>query len=176
MGEADDRDRYRAVIGNFVTGVAVVTTAGDAGPAGLTTNAIASLSLDPLMLVACLDRSSRTLEVVRESRRLAVNVLAADHGELATTFAGKASHAEKFRDVGWRDIDGVPVLDGVVAWVTGTVEDLVEGGDHLIALVAVSSFDAPGGDPMVFHAGDYRPLDWLGQAGLHRPQREGHDQ
>jgi 3-hydroxy-9,10-secoandrosta-1,3,5(10)-triene-9,17-dione monooxygenase reductase component len=85
---------YRDTIGHFPTGVAVVTTTGPAGPAGMTTNAITSLSLDPLLMIVCFEKQSRTLEVVRTSRRFAVNVLrAGDHeigiGEVVGTGAGE---------------------------------------------------------------------------------------
>jgi 3-hydroxy-9,10-secoandrosta-1,3,5(10)-triene-9,17-dione monooxygenase reductase component len=140
-------------MGQFATGVAVVTTRG---PAGLTTNAFTSLSLDPMLVLVCLDLGSRTLAAVREEERLAVNVLAAGQRELAVRFAGKASHAEKFRDVPWREEAGVPVLDGTVAWVAGPVRELVPGGDHVIAIAGVEAFGSPGGAPLLFHAGDYR--------------------
>ena len=137
----------------FATGVAVVTTRG---PAGLTTNAFTSLSLDPMLVLVCLDLESRTLAAVREHERLAVNVLAAGQRELAVRFAGKASHAEKFHDVPWREDAGVPVLGGTVAWVAGPVRELVAGGDHVIAITEAESFGAPGGDPLLFHGGAYR--------------------
>ena len=140
-------------MGQFATGVAVVTTTG---PAGLTTNAFTSLSLEPQLVLVCLDQDSRTLAAVREQRRLAVNVLAADQHDLAVKFAGKSSHAEKFRDVEWREEAGVPILEGTVAWVAGPVRDLLPGGDHEIAIVAAEEFDAAGGDPLLFHAGKYR--------------------
>jgi 3-hydroxy-9,10-secoandrosta-1,3,5(10)-triene-9,17-dione monooxygenase reductase component len=140
-------------MGQFATGVAVVTTRG---PAGLTTNAFSSLSLDPPLVLVCLDLGSRTLAAVREHERLAVNVLAADQRELAVRFSGRASHAEKFQDVRWREEAGVPVLDGAVAWVAGAVRELVPSGDHVIAIVAPEALDAPGGEPLLFHAGAYR--------------------
>jgi 3-hydroxy-9,10-secoandrosta-1,3,5(10)-triene-9,17-dione monooxygenase reductase component len=140
-------------MGEFATGVAVVTTRG---PAGLTTNAFSSLSLDPMLVLVCLDLDSRTLAAVRDHRRLAVNVLSAGQRELAVRFAGKASHAEKFREVAWREEAGVPVLDGTVAWVAGPVRDLIPGGDHVIAITEAEAFGAPGGDPLLFHAGAYR--------------------
>ena len=140
-------------MGQFATGVAVVTSRG---PAGLTTNAFSSLSLDPMLVLVCLDLDSRTLAAVREHRRLAVNVLAAAQRELAVRFAGKAAHTEKFRDVGWREEAGVPVLDGTVAWVAGPVLELVPGGDHVIAITSAEAFDAPGGEPLLFHNGEYR--------------------
>ena len=140
-------------MGQFATGVAVVTTRG---PAGLTTNAFTSLSLDPMLVLVCLDQGSRTLAAVREQRRLAVNVLSSEQRDLAVTFSGKAAHVTKFKDVGWREEAGVPVLDGTVAWVAGPVLELVPGGDHVIAITAVETGEAPGGDPLLFHAGDYR--------------------
>ena len=140
-------------MGQFATGVAVVTTRG---PAGLTTNAFSSLSLDPILVLVCLDLGSRTLAAVREHERLAVNVLAAGQRELAVRFSGKASHAEKFADAPWREEAGVPVLEGAVAWVAGPVRELAPGGDHVIAITAVEALGAPGGDPLLFHGGEYR--------------------
>lgn len=137
----------------FATGVAVVTTRG---PAGLTTNAFTSLSLDPMLVLVCLDVGSRTLAAVREHERLAVNVLSADQRELAVRFSGKASHAEKFRDVSWREEAGVPVLEDTVAWVAGPLRELVPGGDHVIAIAAAEACGASGGEPLVFHGGTYR--------------------
>ena len=70
-----DAQRYRETIGHFATGVAVVTAHGAQGPAGMTANALCSLSLDPLLLLVCFDREARTLPLVHESGRFAVNVL-----------------------------------------------------------------------------------------------------
>jgi flavin reductase (DIM6/NTAB) family NADH-FMN oxidoreductase RutF len=140
-------------MGQFATGVAIVTTRG---PAGLTTNAFTSLSLDPKLVLVALDLGSRTLAAVRAERRLAVNVLSADQRDLAVRFAGKASHAEKFAHVDWREEAGVPVLDGGVAWVAGPVRELLPGGDHAIAVVEAERFEARGGVPLLFHAGAYR--------------------
>jgi flavin reductase (DIM6/NTAB) family NADH-FMN oxidoreductase RutF len=140
-------------MGQFATGVAVVTTRG---PAGLTTNAFSSLSLDPRLVLVCLDLESRTLAAVREHRRLAVNVLSKSQEELAVTFSGKAAHVRKFRDLDWHEEAGVPVLDGTVAWVAGPVLELVPGGDHVIAITSVEAGDASGGDPLLFHDGAYR--------------------
>lgn len=133
----------------------VVTTAG---PAGLTASAICSLSLDPLLMIVCLDNGSRTLERVRASGRLAVNVLARDQEGLATRFATKAGDAEKFDRVAWHDVDGLPVLDGVVAWLAGDLVEWVPGGDHQIAITTVTAAESPGGEPLVHWRGGYRTL------------------
>src|SRR3954470_5657441 len=120
---AIEPDRYRDVIGHFATGVAIVTCQGSGGPAGLTTNAVTSLSLDPLLLLVCFDNSSRTLPVVRDARRFAVNVLRAGQEDLAPAFASKRMAKEKFESVTHTVAHGVPVLDGALAWVAcGLVE------------------------------------------------------
>jgi flavin reductase (DIM6/NTAB) family NADH-FMN oxidoreductase RutF len=153
-----DAAAYRAAIGHFATGVTVVTAPGRDGPTGLTANAVCSLSLDPLLMLVCLDRGSLTLTAVERSRRLAVNVLAQDQQALATAFSLKAAEGAKFEGVGHHVVEGLPILDGVVAWLAGDVRDLLPGGDHVIGVTEVTGFDAPGGEPLVFHRGGYRSL------------------
>ncbi len=153
-----DPSRFRDVIGSFPTGVAVITCAGPDGPAGLTTNAVTSLSLDPLLVLVCFDNGSRTLEVVRAARRFAVNVLATDQRALAAVFASKAVAREKFEATTHEIAHGVPVLDGALAWMACDVRELLPGGDHTIAIGAVTHMDAREGDPLVFHHGRYTKL------------------
>ena len=149
---------YRDAIGHFATGVAIVTSVGENGPSGLTASAVSSLSLDPVLMLVCLDRGSRTLKAIESSGRLAVNVLSRGQEELARGFALKGPEHEKFTGVSWRDREGLPELDGVVAWLAGEVTELVSGGDHLIAIPAVTHVDAPGGDPLMYFRGDFRSL------------------
>ena len=77
MAQPLDPDRYRTVFGHFATGVAVITVAGSAGEGGLTANAVCSVSLDPLLALVCFEQRARTLPLVREAGRFAVNVLRA---------------------------------------------------------------------------------------------------
>ena len=158
MNRTPDIASYRSAISHFATGVTVVTSAGEEGPSGLTANALCSLSLEPLLMIVCLDRGSRTLGAVRRSGQLAVNVLGRHQQGLAAGFASKAPEVEKFEGVSHREVDGVPVLDGVVAWLTGEVRDLVPGGDHVIGVAEVSSVGAPGGEPLVYFRGGYHVL------------------
>ncbi len=139
--------------------VTVVTAIGPDGPAGATANAVTSLSLDPPLMLACLDRGSRTLEVVRAGGSFGVSVLAAGQEALARGFASKAPHTEKFREVGWSEREGVPILDGAIAWVACGLSELYPGGDHEIAVGEVLGAGGGGGDPLIFYAGAYRPLD-----------------
>src|SRR3954447_14078148 len=112
-----DPARFRAVMGNFVTGVTVVTAAGDSGPVGMTANAVTSLSLDPLLLLVAFDNTARTLAVVRDRARFGVNVLSAEQEPLARLFASKLPEEEKFADVPHTVHEVIPVIDGALAWV-----------------------------------------------------------
>jgi flavin reductase (DIM6/NTAB) family NADH-FMN oxidoreductase RutF len=157
-GLPDPRD-FRDAIGRFATGVTVVTCDGPEGPTGLTTNAITSLSLDPLLLLVCFDNTSRTLDVVRDSGRFAVNVLRDDQAELAAVFASKAAPHEKFADVTHRVEHGLPVLDDALAWFACDVHALLPGGDHTIGVGAVTAVHhEPAGSPLLWFGGAYRAL------------------
>lgn len=140
------------------TPVTVVTAPGDAAPAGATANAVASLSLDPPMMLVCLDRGSRTLDAVREAGRFAVNVLGADGAEHARGFASTAPHAAKWEGVAWAERAETPVLDEALVWVACELRDLLDGGDHVIVTGTVLELGAREGAPLLFHAGEYRPL------------------
>jgi flavin reductase (DIM6/NTAB) family NADH-FMN oxidoreductase RutF len=153
---ATDTLRYRQVIGHFATGVAIVTCNGPEGPTGLTTNAIASVSLEPLLLLVCFDNTSRTLPAVRATRRFSVNILRAGQEDLARVFASKRVGREKFEAVTHMDAHGVPLLDGALAWLACDLTDLYPAGDHTIGIGAVTHMDAdPEGDPLVWFRGGY---------------------
>lgn len=141
------------------TGVTVVTALADGAPAGATAGAVSSLSLDPPMMLAALDRGSRTLTAVRESRCFAVNVLGTGSEELARRFSTKEDHAVKWDGLGWRERAGAPWIDGAVLTVTCALRDLHDGGDHVIATGDVLEVEAGGGDPLVFWRGAYRGLE-----------------
>jgi flavin reductase (DIM6/NTAB) family NADH-FMN oxidoreductase RutF len=148
---------FRTVMGHFATGVTVVTATGPDGPVGLTANAVCSLSLEPLLLLVCFDNEARTLPVVRATGRFGVNVLAAGQQELARLFASKAPEAAKFAGVEHAVHDGIPVIEGVLAWVGCRLERLVPGGDHTIGIGAVTAAEFAGeAEPLLWYRGVYR--------------------
>jgi flavin reductase (DIM6/NTAB) family NADH-FMN oxidoreductase RutF len=151
-----DPGHFRSVMGNFATGVTVVTATGGAGPVGMTANAIASLSLEPLLLLVAFDNTARTLQVVRDTGRFGVNVLASGQADLARLFASKAPEDAKFAGVPHSVYDGLPVIDGTIAWVGCRLEQLVPGGDHTIGIGAVESAEAGEGSPLIWFRGEYR--------------------
>jgi flavin reductase (DIM6/NTAB) family NADH-FMN oxidoreductase RutF len=158
-----DPARYREVIGSFATGVAIVTAHDDDGPAGLTTNAVTSLSLDPLLLLVCFDNGSRTLPIVEAAGRFAVNVLHSGQEELARVFASKRIAEEKFEAATHTVAHGVPVLDDALAWIACDLESLTPAGDHSIGIGRVthmSADDGPGAgaEPLLFFRGGFGRL------------------
>ena len=151
--------QFRAALGSLPTGVTVVTATGPDGPSGATANSVTSLSLDPPMMLACLDRESRTLDAVRAAGHFGVNGLASAQKELANRFSSKDPHPEKWRGVAWSESSGMPRIAGALLWVACELRDLIDGGDHLILTGKVLAAEAETGDPLVFFAGAYRPLD-----------------
>jgi 3-hydroxy-9,10-secoandrosta-1,3,5(10)-triene-9,17-dione monooxygenase reductase component len=143
------------VFGRFATGVAVVTSTGTAGSGGMTANALCSLSLDPLLALVCFANEARTLPIVREARRFGVNVLTAEQEELAGVFASKLPEAEKLDGVDHHLEDGIPIIDGTLAWATCRLRELIPGGDHTIAIGEVISMGLGGGQPLVWYGGRY---------------------
>ena len=152
------RDTLRAAMSRFPTGVTVVTTIGPAGPAGATANAVASLSLEPPLMLACLDLGSRTLVAVEHARRFGINVLAADQAELAHRFSTKDPHPEKWDGVAFQERAGTPKIEGTLIWLACELRDVHDGGDHSIATGRVLDLEQSDGEPLIFHHGEYHPL------------------
>ena len=159
-----DPELFREVFGRFATGVAVITSTGASSAGGMTANALCSLSLDPLLALVCFENSARTLPIVRESGRFAVNVLAAGQEHLAGVFASKLPEAEKLDTVAHRLEHGVPVIDGALAWAVCELQELIAGGDHTIAIGRVSSLGLGAGEPLLWFSGRYHTLDDLPNA------------
>jgi flavin reductase (DIM6/NTAB) family NADH-FMN oxidoreductase RutF len=157
-GDPIDAGEFRDVCARFTTGVCVVTSFGPDGPSGMTANAVTSLSLEPPQMIVCFDRTARTLRAVEHSRRLAIQFLAHNQEEVARRFASKLPEAEKFEDLDWSDRNGVPVLGGALGGLGCELRELVQGGDHLIAVAEVVDLWSARGEPLVFFEGAYWTL------------------
>jgi flavin reductase (DIM6/NTAB) family NADH-FMN oxidoreductase RutF len=151
-------EEFRNALSAYATGVTVVTAVGPQGPSGATANAVTSLSLDPPMMLACLDRGSRTLTALRAQGRFGVNALTAGQAELARRFSAKDPAPDKWAGVEWSERQGLPRLEGGLLWVACELRDLIDGGDHLILTGNVIEADGGDGKPLLFHRGDYRGL------------------
>jgi len=146
----------------FPTGVTVVTAVGREGPAGATANAVASLSLEPPMMLACLDLGSRTLVAVERAGAFGINVLGADQARLARRFSTKDPHPQKWDGVRWRERAGAPMIDGALVWLACELRDVHEGGDHVIVTGPVLEIEAGDGHPLLFYEGEYQGLNQAG--------------
>jgi 3-hydroxy-9,10-secoandrosta-1,3,5(10)-triene-9,17-dione monooxygenase reductase component len=158
MAGAPDPESLRRVLGAYPTGVTVVTAIGPNGPSGATANAVSSLSLEPPMMLACLDRDSRTLTSARAAGRFGINALAAGEETVARRFSGKDPEPSKWEGVEWSESEGCPRLPEALMWVACELRDLIDGGDHLILTGNVLAAASREGRPLIFHRGEYRDL------------------
>ncbi len=131
---------------------------GEQGPAGMTANALCSLSLDPLLLLVCFARSARTLPLVQTSGRFAVNILRHEQHALSGVFASKLPEREKFAGVPWRLHEGAPVLEEALAWLVCELQETHAGGDHTICVGTVVDMHHGPGRPLVWYQGRYGTL------------------
>src|ERR1700712_1484882 len=129
-----DPELFREVFGRFATGVAVITSAGATNAGGMTANALCSLSLDPLLVLVCFENQARTLPIVREAQRFGINLLAAGQQDVAAVFASKVPESEKLEGVAHTLIEGVPIIDGALAWAACELREQIAGGDHTIVI------------------------------------------
>ncbi|MGH4029667.1 flavin reductase family protein [Actinomycetota bacterium Odt1-20B] len=154
-----DPGEFRRVLGNFATGVTVITapaTDGAQGPAGFACQSFASLSLDPPLVSFMVARTSTTWPRIARAGVFCVNVLGADQGELCRGFA--VSGADKFAGVehGPSPVSGSPRLTGAPAWIDCTIHAVHTGGDHLIVVGRVDALGAEeSGSPLLFHKGTF---------------------
>lgn len=125
-----DETLFREAISHFATGVTVVTTLKDGLPAGMTASAVSSLSLNPVLLLVCINNRLATHEAIETSRRFVVNVLGEDQQELALRFARPAT--DRFQDVPLKEGFELPVLADAIAYFVCDVHERFPGGDHSI--------------------------------------------
>ncbi len=139
------------------TSVTIVTASGDDGPAGATANAVCSLSIEPMLMLACLDRGSRTLLAVQAADRFGISFLHAGQEPVARSFATKAPVAEKWAGVAWSERSGVPAIDDALVFIACDLHDVIAAGDHVILTGEVRELETTTGDPLVYQDGEYRP-------------------
>ncbi|MGW7817225.1 flavin reductase family protein [Streptomyces puniciscabiei] len=157
-----DPAEFRRVLGNFASGVTVITAPaadGERGPAGFACQSFASLSLEPPLVCFMVGRTSATWPRIARAGVFCVNVLGAGQDELCRAFA--VSGADKFAGVAFdpAPASGSPRLTGAAAWIDCTVHAVHPGGDHLIVVGRVDALGAEErGEPLLFHRGRFAGL------------------
>lgn len=155
MKNNEDSRNYRNALGVFATGVAVVTTIDSNGEAiGFTANSFTSVSLEPRIILICIDKASINLKSFEDGLAFAVNILSENQQQISTTFATQVE--DRFSNVDWSLSDlGSPLLDKSVAWFDCLKENCIDAGDHIILLGAVKGFNYSASTPLVFLRGNY---------------------
>lgn len=160
-----DPRAFRNTIGLFATGVTIITTRLGEMVHGMTANAVSSVSLDPTLLLVCIDRRARMHDLITQAGAFAVNILAADQEALSGHFAGRGKDGPppsnlRFDYGAQGDDGGVPTIAGCVTAVRCAVEVSHEGGDHTILIGRVTELrpGPPGTAPLLFFGGRYRHL------------------
>jgi flavin reductase (DIM6/NTAB) family NADH-FMN oxidoreductase RutF/DNA-binding GntR family transcriptional regulator len=149
-----DPQHFRHVIGHLASGVTVVTTRVDDQPHGMTASSVTSLSMNPPMMLACLNRATPTTQAVSRSGFYSVNVLGQGHALLAQQFAVPSE--DKFRDVEVVDgVLGAPLLVGALAHIECEVTEETTGGTHSIFLGRVARATAGEGQPLTYFRGGF---------------------
>jgi flavin reductase (DIM6/NTAB) family NADH-FMN oxidoreductase RutF len=149
---------FKDVMAHVCTPVSIVTALEGTRPHGTTVSAISALSLNPPMILVALDRQSELLAIVRVARKFGVNILGSGHQHLALKFATKGH--SKFDGVLWETDTGAPRIAGTPGWLACSLDKLVPGGDHVIALGGIVKAETTAKPPLTYYAREF---------GTHRP-------
>jgi 3-hydroxy-9,10-secoandrosta-1,3,5(10)-triene-9,17-dione monooxygenase reductase component len=155
---------FRTVMGQFATGVTVVTALDGAEPQGITVNALASVSLEPAVVMIALDRRRFILPAIDASHRFAVNILAEDQQWISDCFAGAnvTPGRDAFCGAAWRPgATGLPILAGAIAAMECEVMDRFAVGDHFLYVgrVEALALDEPDAPPLLYHRRRYLRIE-----------------
>lgn len=167
---AFDSALYRKVLGQFATGVTLVTTLSDNAPWAMTANSFTSISLNPPIVMVAVTHGLVTNRAIRESGAFAVNILNDDQMWLAKRFGSRNRPSDQFADVRTDTaITGSPIIQGCLAWVDCRLADLTEQGDHTVFFGRVEEMSLEAhGDPLLYYSSGYARIE-----PAPRPQPEG---
>ncbi len=150
-----DPQRFRATMGRFATGVTIVSTAIGGQAHGMTANAFMSVSLDPALVLVSIGHRARMHELLRQTGRYGVSMLAENQEAWSQHFGGRP-HADL--PIRWRWELGMPLLEEAAAHVIAQVVDAYPAGDHTLFIAEVQALDYRPERPLLFHAGSYAQL------------------
>ena len=144
-------NKFKKTLGSFATGVTVVTTSLDNKSYGLTVNAFSSLSLDPPLVLICIDKKSESNKILRRSKIFAVNILHQNQKHLSKIFSD-STNRNRFRDV---KTTGSPIIANSLGYIDCTVKKIISAGDHNIFIGNIESLNNRNLDPLIYYRGNY---------------------
>jgi flavin reductase (DIM6/NTAB) family NADH-FMN oxidoreductase RutF len=150
---------FRKVLGRFASGVTVVTTCDGDQRFGITVNAFTSVSLDPPLILVCIEKKSYLHQVMLRNGYFAVNVLTEEQHALSTCFAGHSEARRNFCNApSHTAVTGAPVLDHSLGWLDCRIENVFPGGDHSIIVGRVHALGGSENRPLLYFRGKYPKL------------------
>jgi flavin reductase len=153
---------FRQAMGCFATGVTIVTVDLDRRVHGMTANALASVSLDPLLLLVCVDRNARIHAHLHAKKRFGVNILGENQRAISEYYARPESTHEHAEVEAGARFDhtalGTPILHGALAYLECRLNSTQDAGDHTIFVAEVEEVVVRKGDPLLFFRGKYRQI------------------
>ena len=154
--------QFRRVVGHFATGITVITVEREPGQVhGMTANSFASVSLDPLLVLVCVDHNARLLSYLKVQRRFGVNILRETQQSTSEHFAKPLQDEEATERLGikfrWTE-SGIPLLEDALAHLSCNVVAEHPAGDHTLFIAEVESMNTTEGEPLLYHMGKYRRL------------------
>jgi len=150
-----DSREFRNACGHFATGITIVTTELDGEFHGMTANAFVSVSLDPPLVLVSVDHRASMHERLPKTGRYAVSILRHDQEHLSTHFAGRPDPDLPDPFV---QRNGMPVIDGAIAYLTTKIVDMHLAGDHTLYIGEVDYIEYNDDDPILYYVGKYRKL------------------
>ena len=154
---------FWAALGDWASGVTIVTSRNASGIHGMTVSAFASVSLDPPLVLVCADKSSDTHGVIADSGVFAVNLLTQDQQALSNKFAASKDEHLRFEGVAWSEREtGAPLLDEALASLDCSVQAAHDAGDHVIYVGEVLAVERREGEALLYYRSRYRALSDAG--------------
>ena len=156
------REQFRQAMGSFATGVTVITVAEAGGEVhGMTANALTSVSLEPLLVLVCVDHRAKTRAQLKEKKRFGINVLSAGQRAISEFYARSIDTHQDAEAAGARfdrTSHRTPVLQGALAFLECRLQHEHEAGDHTIFIAEVEEVQVRAGEPLLYFRGKYKAV------------------
>jgi flavin reductase (DIM6/NTAB) family NADH-FMN oxidoreductase RutF len=150
-----DSRLFRDVMGQFATGITIVSANHDNDIKAMTVNAFMSVSLEPKLIAISIDESASMYHILQKEKKFGISILSEEQKDHAMIYA---KQKEKDREISFIQLDGAPVIDHSIAVLSCKVEGTVKAGDHMIFIAEVTDLKLDKADPVIFHGGEYKGI------------------